>query len=287
MQWEQVYLYKTQAFEITLRVARKQSLKMMKKALQVALLIICVYRVDGCVSDASCKIHEVCCKNQCKTWPACFLNTNKECFYDTHCVKGSKCVKNACIATKAAIACSTRNDCLKSINTSKTIDCCEGRCIPRANCSKTAAKNITLKKTKAQTSPILVSSSCRLGCPSGFICINKTCHLHSTKRTTNATVVQQILEETPKNFATGILSAALFGVVVFFSFVCICFLRETKYYRRICSDIEENTSSSCPRHQRVVSDRNTVRVALPSYSLFSQPPPTYEEATRNFNNTKS
>lgn len=255
----------------------------MEKALQVTVLLICIFSVRGCDSDESCEIHEVCCENECKSWPACFLNTNKECFYDSHCVKDRKCVENVCIATKVTIACSTRIDCLKSINTSNTIDCCDGRCMPRENCTKIAAKkNITLTKTKTRTSPILLSSSCRLRCPSGFICINKTCSPLPTKRTTHATLTKQINEETQKEFTTGLLSAALFSVAVFISFVCICFLRETKYYRRICYDRDE-TTTTCPRHQRAqASERNTVRVLLPTYNLFSQPPPSYDEAMKNF-----
>lgn len=263
----------------------------MELALKALVFIFCAsLRANGCEYDAMCKNHQVCCENRCTSWPKCFLNTNKECFYDTHCVRGKKCESHVCIMKKtASIDCTTRVDCLLSTNTS--IDCCNGTCLYGENCTRTlpTEKNSTvIIKTKAvQTSPIL-SSSCPVFCPTGFECVNKTCTaLPTVGHSTTEQTIEELSDEQHSSINTGLLSAALFSAAVFISFLCFCFLKETKYYRRICFDNQDTLPTTCP-HQRSVSERiRTVAHVVTSYHLYDHPPPSYDEAMSSFRNTKS
>lgn len=251
------------------------------------ILVICWSIVHGCQNDSHCKTHQVCCGNKCKTWPRCFLNTDKDCFQHKHCKKGETCVNNACIRKSAPIKCTTQEDC-RSTDTS--LDCCHGKCLPSMNCTKPLQNNSRSTITNLNL-PVLVYS-CKNICPTGSVCINRTC---TRLITSTHTTTRQVKEHTRDKLTTGLLSAALFSGAVLLSFVCFCFLKETKYYKKFCYEGHERTRESLPTHcsrhqQSILNDsRRLIGATATTHGITiypDHPPPSYDEVVNNYGNSK-
>lgn len=224
----------------------------------------------SCKNDGQCQTHEVCCGRRCKSWPKCFINTNEECFYDTHCVKGAICVSNVCkpknIRPKK---CSKDQDCVyqkhsKTYNTLyNTSRCCGGKCFKSTqSCLHIRINSTTITPNKRLKPTCLTNYNC----PTEFKCIGGKCSLQNN-------AVETSKRRDSSNDSTlsraGFLSAAILTSAVFLTVMCFCFLKETKYVRRHIERGQAReilTESACTTTQPVLHD--TSHNSTPSWLLF-------------------
>ena len=188
---------------------------------------------QSCDKDAHCKPHQVCCGKRCRSWPKCFLNSDKECYYDTHCIKGAVCVSNVCKPRKLLpTSCKTDEDCSFQKHSSSydgiasTSKCCQEKCFKTKSC---LALKINSTLTTPATSPAIGEQPCleTTNCPSELECINARC---TVKKVVDSHKKSKESDTTLSR--AGFLSAAILTAAVFLTIMCFCFLKETKYAQR-------------------------------------------------------
>ncbi|XP_031550903.1 uncharacterized protein LOC116288275 [Actinia tenebrosa] len=248
----------------------------------VVFFVLCIFghlmdTALSCDKDARCKPHQVCCGKRCRSWPKCFLNSDMECYYDTHCIKAAVCVSNVCKPRKLLpTSCKTDEDCSfqkhsKSfdgiVSTSK---CCQGKCFKTKSC---LALKINSTLTTPTTSQAIGEQPCleTTKCPSELECINARCRV---KKVVDSAKRNSKESDTTLSKA-GFLSAAILTAAVFLTIMCFCFLKETKYAQR----------HYMRRAQRetLTQSNYLITVGQPSAVFHDQPDQTHSSNSRNNN----
>ncbi|XP_032240719.2 uncharacterized protein LOC5515147 [Nematostella vectensis] len=242
--------------------------------LQVSLRLV-HQGVRACDRDSNCKPHQVCCDNRCRSWPKCFLKSEKECYYDTHCIKGAVCVKHECKPIESRTSsCQTDADCrdyakhADSPNNLHGRKCCGHKCIK--------AKDCHLFNLSTTARPITRSNTTRQEHNSGVDCRNSSCTPIEVTETST-------LEKSANTLSrAGFLSAAILTAAVFLIVMCCCFLRESKYislrgyrtrqsaspYNSPCTnETAQIERTSAEQHTQTDTDPSVFRVAA-SWALF-------------------